>query len=648
MFLPREKKILNMLLKNEKKFTTSQIAAELKVSPRTIKTDIKKINEILEKHSCSIRTKQGVGLWLDLDADGEQYLRMALYEVQDSYISADVRKYYIAAALLNNKDFTSMEAMSGRFYVSKGSIVNDINELEPFWEKFGIHFTKKVKLGVKAWGSEKQIRLALIDALKRAAGEPGKSAVEKVQILFEDVDLILLKEVVLETEKRFHFVLTDISFDEFLVQLAVMIQRVKMDSLVETDNPGSFDVGRQEWFISQYLKEEITVHMGIKIPEEEVTYLLSCLKGMRFQVPIIKEKDKDKLRVRAPEMFDYMEEVLHEIDGKYHLDLGEDEELACAMFDHLECMVHRIQSKMYLANPILESVKKEMFYEYEIASYLISKFSTRYKIEATEDEIGYITFHIGASIERMAQKKKKNLSVTVVCTTGIGTSQFISMKLGRLFPDLEIRQIISGNQAENLEGNGQDFVISTVPLYLKGIDVIQISSVLNDTDVSHIRKYIGKKENQHGEGKCSYSYLRGVLHEDISILDCDLKSREEVIELLGSRMLREGYVDGGYVRSVFEREGLSDTSIGNLVAIPHAFEGHILKPGIGMLTLQKPIAWGNEKVQLVFMLALNARTKTDFQGIFGEILDLTKNIKDLGQVLKARKFNDIEILKNMQ
>ena len=84
------------------------------------------------------------------------------------------------------------------------------------------------------------------------------------------------------------------------------------------------------------------------------------------------------------------------------------------------------------------------------------------------------------------------------------------------------------------------------------------------------------------------------------------------------------------------------------MAIPHAFEGHILKPGIGMLTLQKPIAWGNEKVQLVFMLALNARTKTDFQGIFGEILDLTKNIKDLGQVLKARKFNDIEILKNMQ
>ena len=75
MFLPREKKILHLLYKNENKFTTSQIAAELKVSPRTIKADIKKIREILEKNSCSIKTKQGVGLWLYYDEAGEQFLQ---------------------------------------------------------------------------------------------------------------------------------------------------------------------------------------------------------------------------------------------------------------------------------------------------------------------------------------------------------------------------------------------------------------------------------------------------------------------------------------------------------------------------------------------------------------------------------------------
>ena len=645
MFLPREKKILSLLLKNEKKFTTSQIAAELKVSPRTIKTDIKKINEELEKHSCLIRTKQGVGLWLDYDTQGEQFLKTALYEEQDSYISAEVRKYYIAATLLNNVGFTSMEAMSNTFFVSKGTVVNDLNELKDFWEKFGITFTKKVKYGVKAEGSERQIRLALVDALKKAAGRRGKAALEKIQPLFEQVDLVSLKEVIRGTEKRFHFVLTDLSFDEFLLQLAVMLQRIQTGCLIEKEIESSADIERKEWFVSQFLKEQVAAYIHIEMPEEEVSYLITCLQGVRFLIPMMKEQDKAGMRSRAPEMFDFMMEILRALDEKYHLDLEDDDELACAMFDHLECMVHRIQSKMYLENPILESVKKEMFYEYEIASYLIAKFNSRYGIEATEDEIGYITFHIGASIERMAQKKKKNLSASIVCMTGIGTSQFISAKLKRIFPNLEIKQIISGNMADNLTSEDQDFVISTIPIYLDGIDVIQVLPVLNEEDIRRVQKYIHKRENRQDEERCIYSYLKGFLHEDISILNCDLKSKEEVIELLGGRMCREGYVDEGYVSSIFDREKLSDTSIGSLIAIPHAFEGHIVKQGIGLLTLQKPITWGNEKVQIVFMLALNANTENHFQGIFGEILDLTRNIKDIGQVLKARKFHEIEIFK---
>ncbi len=646
MFLPREKKILNMLLKNEKKFTTSQIAAELKVSPRTIKTDIKKINEELERNSCCIRTKQGVGLWLDCDANGEQYLKMVLYEESDSYISSEVRKYYIAAALLNSNDYVSMESIAGRFFVSKGTVVNDINELESFWNKFDITFTKKVKYGIRAEGSETQIRLALIDALKKAAGRPGKSIVEKIQPLFQNIDLSQLKEVIKGTEKRFHFILSDISFDEFLVQLAVMLERVKMGCDIENEEQApDFNIERKEWFISQFLKEQIAEHMQAEVPEKEIVYLMCCLRGMRFQVPMMKEKNKEKMRSRAPEMFDYMMEVLREIDEKYHLNLEEDDDLACAMFDHLECMVHRIQSKMYLANPILESVKREMFYEYEVASYLISKFSAKYDIETTEDEIGYITFHIGASIERMAQMKKRNFTVTIVCMTGIGTSQFISMKLKRLFPDIEVSKIVSGNMAESLDINEQDFVISTIPLYLNDIEVIQVSPVLNDEDVEQIQKYIRRKENQQDEEKSTYSYLRKFLHEEITILNCDLKSKEEIIQLLGGRMIREGYVDEGYIKSIFDREKLSDTSIGSLIAIPHAFEGHILKQGIGLLTLQKPITWGNEKVQIVFMLAMNAKIENHFQGIFGEMLDLTRNSKDVEQVLKARKIMEIEIFK---
>ena len=49
MLLAREKKIVTLLIEHEDKLTTTQIATSLKVSSRTIKADIKKINEELEK-----------------------------------------------------------------------------------------------------------------------------------------------------------------------------------------------------------------------------------------------------------------------------------------------------------------------------------------------------------------------------------------------------------------------------------------------------------------------------------------------------------------------------------------------------------------------------------------------------------------------
>lgn len=647
MFLPREKQILQLLYKNENKVTTSQIAARLKVSPRTIKTDIKKINEVLEKNSCSIKTKQGVGLWLYYDEAGEQFLQSALYEMKDLYVSADVRKYYIAAyLLLHNQEYTSMEAIANLLYVSKGTVVNDVSELDPFWEKFKITFIKKVKYGIKTEASEAQIRWALTDALKKYGEKNGRLVDEKIQAMFTSVRLESLKRIIRVTENRYQFILTDISFDEFLIQLAILMERVDMGCVTISGEKDELTKERRKvWFISSYILEQIYEQLGVEIPESEITYLMTCLLAVRFQIPLIKEKDKDKTRIREPQMFDYMMSLLVEIDERYQLKLADDSELACALFDHLECMVHRIHSMMYLENPILDSVKKEMFYEYEIASYLMLKFGQKYELETTEDEIGYIAFHIGASIERFRQKMQRNLSVTIICMTGIGTSQFVSVKLKRLFPNLEINQIISGNQAEELNPDSQDFVISTAPIHIEGIDVIYVSSVISETDIQRIRKYIQKKSSYVQEENTGYSYLKRFLDSSISIMNCDLKSKEEVIKLLGGRMVSEGYVDDGYVQSVFEREKLSETAVGSLVAIPHAFEGHILKQGIGFMTLQKPILWGNEKVQIIFMLALDAKVENNFQGIFGDVLDLTRNIKNVEQVLRAKKYSEIDILK---
>lgn len=181
MLLAREKKIVTLLIEHEDKLTTTQIATSLKVSSRTIKADIKKINEELEKHSCRINSQQGVGLWIEYDNhEAKKYLKEVTRDTADLYLSPEVRKYHLAVELLLQDDYTSMEALAKEYYISKATVLNDLNELDELWEHYGVHFIKKVKYGIKVEGNESQIRSALLEALKRAGGRQ-KVTVSNIQ-----------------------------------------------------------------------------------------------------------------------------------------------------------------------------------------------------------------------------------------------------------------------------------------------------------------------------------------------------------------------------------------------------------------------------------------------------------------------------------
>lgn len=641
MLLAREKKIVTLLIEHEDKLTTTQIATSLKVSSRTIKADIKKINEELEKHSCRINSQQGVGLWIEYDNhEAKKYLKEVTRDTADLYLSPEVRKYHLAVELLLQDDYTSMEALAKEYYISKATVLNDLNELDELWEHYGVHFIKKVKYGIKVEGNESQIRSALLEALKRAGGRQ-KVTVSNIQSHFTSVELKDLREIIGQMEGRFQFILTDISVGELMLDLAVMLERLSAGKTMDHESSIPGRESRRMDFVLGYLKEYLTESFGIEIPDTEDCYLRICLSGLRFHVPMEKEQSLKEKRERNPEMFDYMMDLLMECDRKFYLQLEEDDELINALMDHLECMVLRLHSKMYTYNPILDAIKKELFYEYEIASFFMSKFTVKYGFNPTEDEIGFITFHIGTSIERMKQKQHQKFTATLVCMTGFGTSQFLRAKLAGSFSNLEIREVFSASRLSEIKPEKQDFVIATVPIELEGIPVIQVSPVLSETDIKKIQKFLMKKKEYEPETQKNYEYLQQFLHSEIAMFDCDLKSKEEVIHLLGSRMITEGYVDEGFIDSVFERENLSETALGNLIAIPHAFEGHIKKQGIGIMTLKKPINWGDEKVQLIFLLSLDVNSKDYIKGIFGDVLELTKDKKAMEVILKARKFSEM-------
>ena len=97
-------------------------------------------------------------------------------------------------------------------------------------------------------------------------------------------------------------------------------------------------------------------------------------------------------------------------------------------------------------------------------------------------------------------------------------------------------------------------------------------------------------------------------------------SSEEVIRLLAGKLETLGYVLPSFAEAVLAREARLPTGLPMgrdiNVAVPHTDPAHVVKPGIAVATLTRPVDLANMEdpdeavaVGLVFMLALNDKDR---------------------------------------
>lgn len=104
--------------------------------------------------------------------------------------------------------------------------------------------------------------------------------------------------------------------------------------------------------------------------------------------------------------------------------------------------------------------------------------------------------------------------------------------------------------------------------------------------------------------------LSALMDERNIFFDLDLKSKQEVFELLADHFKTSGFISSkdAYIQAVEYRETLSETGLGDGIAIPHGKDASVLKAGIAFVRLKTPISeWGsldNQPVKYIFLLAI--------------------------------------------
>jgi activator of the mannose operon (transcriptional antiterminator) len=668
----RHRAILKILIDNDGPVTTDHIASIMKVSTRTIRSDLQIIEEILDDFDIKLIRKPRVGIYLDAQTDKKIMLLEKLPHIgeynAEPFDTQEREKYIISRLLKSNKTLTAQE-LADDLFVSRMTISNDLDNIEKWLNKHKLSLIRKPNYGTKITGNEENWRNAYADFIatyskrspKKIAVECGTNPLDKrlstenikqLRNLFPQIDVRKVERVILESEKFMNSSFAQESYTALVVHLVISIKRLKNKKDIKMPESQIKKIKEtEEYNLAVFIANELEKAFDVKFPESEIGYISLHILGAKLQNEMVFLKEDD-IEVILKDFDDDLIQIVYDIiqvtENILDVKLSNDKMLVTGLALHLRPVINRLKNGMNLHNPILDQIKENYTAIYGIAWIAAGIIENRLGIKVGEEEVGYLAMHLGAAIDRAKSPKK----ALVVCSSGIGTAQLLSSRLKKVLPDIILEDIVPSRLVQSIiQSKSIDLIITTIPLEVKGIPVAMISPLVTQADVLKIRSVIDNigSINNIKIKQQAQSYKKGIVSNLIpqELIFCkqNYRKKEELIEKVGNILAKKGYVRKEFINTALEREKITSTYIGKGVAIPHGEDNLVIKPAVSVITLKEPIDWLGEDVDVVFYLALHFTNSQYTKSFFKEFYNMMDNPKLLKRIKEAKSSLEIsEIL----
>lgn len=159
-------------------------------------------------------------------------------------------------------------------------------------------------------------------------------------------------------------------------------------------------------------------------------------------------------------------------------------------------MLNRLAYRIVIHNPLLDEIRKEFAAVFNVVKQAAFQLNQQWGLPtASDDEIAYLTIYIQNALEKCHATKR----VMLVCSSGIGTSQLLSSRISRAFPEWEIVDIVPGARLnEAIKKARCDLIISTIRLEETEHPVAYVSALFSNRDILRVMECLNK--DSHGNG----------------------------------------------------------------------------------------------------------------------------------------------------
>lgn len=396
----RQKKIWNLLLDRDF-LTAGQIGELLHISDRTVRNEIKEINEELKKEV--IQSKKGQGFSI---GDKESFGRPA--------ISAQVEEtenleWEVVRSVLFDEDLTYLE-LADELYVSDTLLTKIVSRVNRrMVRRYGAGTIKKQNSRlVLELGEEEKRNYYGVYVITRNLNQYFEP--ERFQTYFQYVKIKWFRDILMEEQRGKDTAFYDTTIVRLLVGMAVMAERMAAGCFVETLPGECGGLKEPETAQRNFLSEDPSVRrivdkignlLGIKPPEGEYRYFSGLFRNDFYHMEGLEQ-------IVAAQ---FLDKILVEIHVEYGFDFSRDPEFCKEMMAQLIGTLRRAKNSQYVVNPMLYRIKAQYPLEYDIAIFFADRFNRLAGCAIGEDEVGLIAIHFIRAMETNMMRQEKKVAL---------------------------------------------------------------------------------------------------------------------------------------------------------------------------------------------------------------------------------------------
>ncbi|MGY3835809.1 transcriptional regulator LicR [Bacillus atrophaeus] len=632
MLQGRLREILRLLMAADAPVTSSVIAANLKVTSRTVRNDIKELQDILAQQGAVVHSVRGSGYQLHIQ--NEQKFRGLLQDVFQQNkglpVFPEERISYLMKRLLLTEHYLKLDSLAEELFISKSTLQTDLKEVKKRLLPYDIVLETRPNYGFKLRGDEVRMRYCMAEYIVDERETEIDYLNEKADILPKE-EIAAIRSVIMKKVNNVQIPLSNLGLNNLIIHIAIACKRIRTGNYVSLFPEDMENILLQkEYKAAQTIVEELESELSVTFPESETAYIAIHLLGTK-RMTQSQNGDTEYTGFIDQETSKLAGSIIETVEEELTLGIMHDQELRMGLALHLKPAVNRNRYGMNLRNPMLSAIKENypLAFEAGIIAGVVIKDKTG--IEIHENEIGYLALHFGAAIERRKTESPPKRCI-IVCASGTGSAQLLREKLRSHFGKrLDILGTAEYYSLDQISYESVDFVVSTIPIKRElPVPVLKVNTILGGNDFAKIEfKLDGEKEPDS-------RYIK----KELVFLHQNLQSKEDVIRFLGQKAVEHGFAEDGIIDSIFEREAISPTCFGNLVAIPHPLIPQTESTFWAVCTLKKPIDWENKRVQFVCLLCVEKENKADLQSMYKLLGSILDDPAAVSQLLKSRTYKE--------